>query len=415
MFDQRAWDLVLKLKLLLAVLLNQMLDKKASNTLRKRRMDMLCEHRWGTLFQEVELKLRSALPSFIQKSPHIGETGSSSPTSVATADFTDTESQSSADDISSMLLADNTFSSVISESQGRRAESKIRDGELRKATQILTSPTTFATPCVDTFLQLSSKQPARLPQNKITPEMLSFEPAPEAGITVTTETVWQAIKSAPKGSSSGIDGLRFDHLYYIGEGGNHPMIKALTALTNLALQGELPQWYYTFIASADLIALAKSDGGIRPIAMGSIWRKLFGKSALIYLSVDIRTYFELYQYGVGSKSGCEVVNHRARMLLKQNKNHVLFKTDYSNAFNSMFRVAILQAVKEHFPGLFPFVSAVYAPCSDLWTACDESGERTTISSEEGVQQGDVLEQEAEHRGRRRGAGRDGRPHHGAEP
>jgi hypothetical protein len=267
---------------------------------------------------------------------------------------------------------------------------KITDGELRKAKELLTAPVAFAEPSRATFRKLEEKHPARLPQNEISAEDLMFSPSKDDLLTVTSAEVWQAIKSAAKGSSPGIDGLRFDHLYDLGQGGTHAYLKPLTAFTNLALQGVLPQWFYTFIASADLIALAKPDGGIRPIAMGSIWRKLFSKAALIHLKEDIQRYFSLYQYGVGTRSGCEVVNHRARMLLKANPRHVLFKTDFSNAFNSLYRTHILRAVKQHFPGLFPLVSAVYAPKAALWTKVDETGKRAAVSSEEGVQQGDAL-------------------------
>jgi hypothetical protein len=279
---------------------------------------------------------------------------------------------------------------VISDAQSRRATSKVSQGELRKAKECLTTKVEFAESSKKTFEQLEGKHPARLAPNEMTAEDLAFIPPKDTLLTVTTAEVWQAIKSAAKGSSPGIDGLRFDHLYDIGQGGTHAYLKPLTAFTNLALQGVLPQWYYTFVASADLIALAKSDGGIRPIAMGSIWRKLFSKAALVHLKEDIQRYFALYQYGVGSRSGCEVVNHRARMLLKANPTHVLFKTDFSNAFNSLYRKQILCAVKQHFPGLFPLVSAVYAPKASLWTKIDESGRRAAVSSEEGVQQGDAL-------------------------
>jgi hypothetical protein len=60
----------------------------------------------------------------------------------------------------------------------------------------------------------------------------------------------------------------------------------------------------------------------------------------------------------------------------------------------MYRVEILRAVKEHFPGLFPFVSAMYAPCYDLWTSCGETGERVSISSKEGVRYIDDIFAEA---------------------
>ena len=65
-------------------------------------------------------------------------------------------------------------------------------------------------------------------------------------------------------------------------------------------------------------------------------------------------------------------------------NHVLLKVDFRNAFNSVRRDKILEAVKSSIPELFLFVSSAYTVPSYL--VCGDS----IILSEEGVQQGDPL-------------------------
>ena len=280
---------------------------------------------------------------------------------------------------------------ILSESQKRRATAKIRVGEISKAKEILTAPATFSAASMDTFRKLLQKHPLRLPQNEIdlSPES-PFVPNRSDIIKLTREQVWLAIRSAARGSASGLDGLRFDHLYHLSFGGSHIFMDPLTAFCNLAVQGSLPQWYYTFTAGANLIALDKAGGGVRPIAMGSVWRKLVSKAVLYFLDPQIVQHFSHFQYGVGSRAGCEIVYHRTRQLLATpGRRVVVIKTDFSNAFNSILRRAILNAVKISFPGLYAYVLAVYGPKSELWTAV-EAGRRSPILSEEGVQQGDVL-------------------------
>jgi len=62
----------------------------------------------------------------------------------------------------------------------------------------------------------------------------------------------------------------------------------------------------------------------------------------------------------------------------------LVKLDFSNAFNSIRRDAVLDAVAFHRPDLLPLAISTYGSPSFLWTG------DTTLQSAEGVQQGDPL-------------------------
>jgi hypothetical protein len=60
------------------------------------------------------------------------------------------------------------------------------------------------------------------------------------------------------------------------------------------------------------------------------------------------------------------------------------KLDFSNAFNSLRRDALLDAVSRHHPDLLDFALSSYGAASELWVG------ETVLSSAEGVQQGDPL-------------------------
>eukprot|EP01034_Spumella_vulgaris_P028088 gene28088-34890_t len=280
----------------------------------------------------------------------------------------------------------------VTPEQSRRAQGHIQDGNYRKAKDCMASPADFAPTSSDTFKKLDDKHPPRAPINEIDVNIIQqVKSAPEyTPVVITEEIVWSAIRDAPRGSSPGVDGLRNDHLYYLSSNGSHPWLKPLTDLVNLAIQGDLPEWYFKFIASANLVALSKGQSGdVRPIAMGSVWRKIISRCLLAFYKTEIATQFSLYQYGVGTTAGCEVVMARVEALLMRNPTFVLLKTDFQNAFNSIHRKAVLDAVARQFPGMLPFVASVYAPHSDLWTPISPL-QRASISSSEGVQQGDVL-------------------------
>ena len=62
----------------------------------------------------------------------------------------------------------------------------------------------------------------------------------------------------------------------------------------------------------------------------------------------------------------------------------MVKLDFSNAFNSLRRDSAADAIARHLPQLCPFFNAAYAESSILLFG------DTTLSSAEGLQQGDPL-------------------------
>lgn len=73
----------------------------------------------------------------------------------------------------------------------------------------------------------------------------------------------------------------------------------------------------------------------------------------------------------------------ASALQQTEEDEVFAKIDYANAFNSVSRSAIADAVLEHVPELARYVLAAYGDASLLF--CGGAG---TINSEVGAQQGD---------------------------
>ncbi|KAJ0896593.1 hypothetical protein HanRHA438_Chr08g0336351 [Helianthus annuus] len=154
---------------------------------------------------------------------------------------------------------------------------KVADGHFTAAVKVLCS-SGVAPHDKKTMKALVDKHPCMPP-----PTMPAFLPS-EPHLVAETVSVLGCIKSFPKGTSCGRDGLRDQHLLdaLCGEGSviAVSLLRAISAVVNLFLRGGCPRSLAEFVASAPLTSLLKPDNGIRPIAVGSIWRRVVSKVAI---------------------------------------------------------------------------------------------------------------------------------------
>nr|GEV06728.1 auxilin-like protein [Tanacetum cinerariifolium] len=162
---------------------------------------------------------------------------------------------------------------------------KVSDGHFTAAVKVLCSSgvAPFGT---DTLSALLAKHPILPPP--VMPGSLPSEPP----LVVDVDTVLGCIQSFPKGTSCGRDGLRPQHLLdaFCGEGSAIAvgLLKAISVVVNLLLEGKCPKVLAEFVASAPLTPLFKPDNGIRPIAVGAIWRRFFVDSIMQTTHVSSR-------------------------------------------------------------------------------------------------------------------------------
>jgi len=146
------------------------------------------------------------------------------------------------------------------------------------------------------------------------------------------------------GSSGGPDGLRPQHVAeLIGDLDAGPgLLRATTAIINLLLAGNCPQELRSILFGGTLFALRKSCGGLRPIAIGYVWRRLASKCANAYAIPRVSPHLTPRQLGVGVPGGCEAAIHATRQFLhNMDPGFILVKLDLSNAFNSLHRDSML--------------------------------------------------------------------------
>ena len=236
-----------------------------------------------------------------------------------------------------------------------------------------------------TLKALQHKHPTPHPDSSIPPP--PQEPIPST--SVTEEEVLQAIRSFPNGSASGPDGLRPQHLKdmtgFSAETGGRTLLRALTSLLNLIVDGKTPTSVHPFFFGATLVALEKKDGGVRPIAVGSSLRRLAAKIITFRVKDHLGALLAPHQLGFGIPRGGEAAVHTARHYIDNlQPDHLVLKLDFRNAFNCICRDKMLDAVKDLAPELLPFVQSAYCELSFLFW-----GDKL-LQSAEGVQQGDPL-------------------------
>ncbi|CAL4144301.1 unnamed protein product [Meganyctiphanes norvegica] len=152
-------------------------------------------------------------------------------------------------------------------------------------------------------------------------------------------------------------------------------------------KGDAPLIVAPFLAGATLTALPKKDNGIRPVAVGEVWRRLTAKFLCSAYKEQASSYFFPLQIGVAQPMGTEVGLETARQWCYRNSSNltsIFAKIDFSNAFNCVERQAFLEQCRHRFPGLSRWAEWCYAQPSHLYFGAD------TIASERGVQQGDPL-------------------------
>ena len=217
----------------------------------------------------------------------------------------------------------------------------------------------------------------------------SLPVAPE----VAPELVTRSLRACRPETAPGPTGLRVQHLRdACVAGGVDSLIAQLTAVVNVLAQGRAPASVAPasvapVLAGAGLVALAKPAGGLRPIAVGELLRRLTGKCLMTLVREEARAFFWPAQVGVAVKGGAETAVHAARAWTQRHMgstHKVLVKLDFSNAFNCVDRTAVLQQCCANFPVLARWATWCYQQPTRL-----QFGDRV-LESSSGVQQGDPL-------------------------
>ena len=290
-------------------------------------------------------------------------------------------------DPSRITFPHRTTPSDPNHSLAKRVSAKLEEGDYRGAVRIACSEESIADITEETITLLKEKHPTPHSETSIPnpPQPADMHPLP----VISEEVIIGAIRSFPRGSAGGPDGIRPQHLVDLtsasAERGGKDLLRALAEFANFILRGYLPKYVKQVFFGATLIPLRKKDGGVRPIAVGQTLRRLVAKCVASQVTRSLGMKLAPQQLGCGVPLGCEAAAHATLLFLQNMPSiHLLLKLDFKNAFITLRRDRMIEKVKRNAPELFAFIHAAYGKPSLLF--CRDH----TIASEEGVQQGDPL-------------------------
>ena len=219
-------------------------------------------------------------------------------------------------------------------------------------------------------------------------DVMSSDPA----LTVDESMVLSCLRAFPKGTSPGASKLRAQHLLDAIAGSTAPASRdcllSLTSLMNYLISGKAPSCLAPWVCGAPLTALVKKGGGVCPIAVGEVIRRLASRLCCLAVRPSLPSVFLPYgQVGVGISGGLETAIHVTRRYIFQHASDstlALLKIDMKNAFNECSRSAFFNRVAVDFPGISAWVKWCYSQPAEL-----RFGSRRILASS-GVQQGDPL-------------------------
>ena len=264
-----------------------------------------------------------------------------------------------------------------------RARLAVQNGQFSKAIQALSSEG-LASPSPMVIQEMQDKHP-----QAHAPPTLPPGPTPPS-VEVSDRVVLQGVKAFPKGSAPSPSGLRPSHLH---EAVCFPspdrvclVLTSLMKFVNLLDTGRAPCSICPHLCGATLLASRKKNGGLGPIAVGDVLRRLVSKSLSSATRHEAFNSLAPLQQEVSVRGGCEAIIHFVSQLMSsETPEHCgTLLLNFSNAFNSINREPMFVEVRRRISSLSAWMEFCYSSLPLLHLGLK------TIHSCCGVQQGDPL-------------------------
>ena len=266
-------------------------------------------------------------------------------------------------------------------------DTKLMLNDIKAAIRVVSTDDTVLEVTPEVLQALMLKHPSE-PEDSVTPII----PAKNIAVTADEKKIIRSLRPFSGGCCGGIDGLRPAHLLDLvavstAETDLH-LRRSITNLTNKILLGDVSDYAVKLLFPSNLTALRKKDGGIRPVEVGNVFRRLVAKVECYAVSRAVSHELLPIQLGVTVKGGAEAAVHAVRTFITNNidsnDHKIIVKLDMMNAFNSVRRDHVLQTCLDHTPKIAKLFFLAYSKPSSVIA----SGHSMTSSI--GVQQGDPI-------------------------
>ena len=151
-------------------------------------------------------------------------------------------------------------------------------------------------------------------------------------------------------------------------------------------RGQAPDVAYAACRVGRLITPWKPKGGIRPLVITAALRRIVLKSLARVMTPTLQSHMLPMQHAIGVPGGAEKLFHAVTTMQAVIPRSVIVALDLRNAFGSMSRGVMRQAMQEVAPELDALVTRLYAGPTPLVWECDGGG-AMTFQAKTGVDAG----------------------------
>ena len=231
-----------------------------------------------------------------------------------------------------------------------------------------------------------SRPPARL--RDLPPA--NDDPLLPEGATLDVAVLYSVIRSAKRGVSAGLSGMRAEHLKPLLEA--EESMDALGQVASRLALGLVPDSVGRALALGRLTALQKPGRpDVRGIATGDVLRRLVARTLAQQLGEELDRASEPYQFALRTRAGTDAAAHLRRALTDLDRDATIMALDGVGAYDHILRAELFRGLQAHpeLALLVPYARLFYGGQSRfLWF--DSDGEPHEIHQGEGVEQGDAL-------------------------
>ncbi len=201
--------------------------------------------------------------------------------------------------------------------------------------------------------------------------------------SLTAEKIKEAsLHTKGAAGTSGGDAEHYRRLLYSFGASSTDLAQAMAAAgRRLCTVYVDPDLIEAFVANR-LIPLDKGGGGVRPIGIGEIPRRVIGKAIMGVLKNDVAQAAGATQVCAGQEGGIDAAIHAMMQLWERASTDCLLLIDASNAFNSLKRATALWNIRFICPPLGVILINLYRKPARLFVMGGFE-----LLSQEGVTQG----------------------------
>ena len=201
------------------------------------------------------------------------------------------------------------------------------------------------------------------------------------------KVIARSLRRPPRRTRPGILGGRLEH-WSILKAVDGGLARAGALLARFGL-GSVPDEVITAHARCEVLAAEKTTGGLRPLQMGSVCRRIAMSGVCRLLRGEVQSAAGDDQLATGVSDGCPKVYHAARTMCVQTIERGIFARDIAGAHQNLDRKYAAREIESRCPRLLqPFLTWYGRQSTHVWRTA--ANEIKPVPSSTGVDQGDPL-------------------------